>query len=160
MQSMMPLGAETLTNQITPMIYEREQQSEAVGGRGDATREQWTCCGWKSICRIQGSFSADLSEGVLVIQAKDFDDLNLSRWFDVNSMSKKYQMRVKNTKYEWKIPNASKIYQTRVKNTKCEWKIPNASEKYQTRVKNTKREWKVQNASEKYQMRLKSTKRE
>ena len=74
MQSMIPLGAEALTNQITPMIPEREQQSKAVGGRGNATREQWTCCGRGSIRRVRGSFSTDSSEGVSMIQTKDFED--------------------------------------------------------------------------------------
>ena len=74
--------------------------------------------------------------------------------------SEKYQMRVKNIKRGWKIPNVSEKYQSRVKNTKREWKIPNATEKYKTQVKSTKRVWKISNATEKYQTRVKSTKRD
>ena len=69
-------------------------------------------------------------------------------------------MQVKNTKREWKMPNAIETYKMRVKSTKHEWKIPNANEKYQTRVKNTKCEWKIPNGSKKYRTRLKNTRRE
>ena len=73
----------------------------------------------------------------------------MNRCFTSEETLCKYQMRVKYTKCECKIPNASKKYQMWVRNTKLELKIPNANEKYQTRVKNTKLEWKIPNASEK-----------